>query len=33
MLIPKLQIHIIYVFNSFFTFSNNLHMIQAPDTR
>ena len=27
--IPKSHVYIIYIFNSFFTFDNNLHTVQA----
>ena len=31
MSIPKSHMQIIYIFNSFFTFDNNLHTIQVSD--
>ena len=33
MLIPNSHMEIIYIFNSFFTFHNNLHTIEASDVR
>ena len=33
MSILKSHMYIIYIFNSFFTFDNNLHTVQASDAR